>query len=60
MLLLAGRICHGEIVIAINPVKKLVTAVWITTSGEFVDLIPCSLKKSFSIPANYVRLELLV
>lgn len=52
MLLLAGRICYGEIVIAINPVKRLVIAVWITTSGEFVDLIPSPLKKRFSIPAN--------
>ena len=45
MLLLAGRICYGEIAIAINPVKRLVIAVWITTSGEFVDLIPSPLKK---------------
>ena len=34
----AVRICYGEIAIAIHPVKRLVTAVWITTSGEFVHI----------------------
>ena len=49
MALLAGRICYGEIAIVINPVKRLVIAVWIMTSGEFV---PSPLKNRFSIPAN--------
>ena len=60
MLLLAGRLCFGEIATAIDPVKRLVIAAWITTSGEFVDLISSPLKKRFSIPANQVRLKLLV
>jgi len=38
VLLTAGSICYGEIVIAIDPVKRLVIAVWITISGEFVEV----------------------
>ena len=49
MVLLAGRICHGETAIAMNPVKRLVIAVWIMTSGEFVT---SPLKKRFSFRAN--------
>ena len=60
MLLLAGRTFYGEIATVIDPVRRLVIAAWITTSGEFVDLIPSPLKKWFSIPANQVRFKLLV